>query len=108
MVTEIMKHPVYRLKLHLSGQTSGFAYVWNNQALDNLIFHEIKQRLFDDVNQELIISMNTSIKLQAYCPFKEDTRSELYLDAVKPKYIFRLSSHSLAIETGWYTDYYWC
>ena len=87
----------------------GFAYVWNNQALDNLTFQEIKQRLFDNVNQELVMSINTSTKLQSYCLFKEDTQSELYVDAVKPnKYKFalsrlRLSSHSLAIETGRYT-----
>ena len=51
-----------------------FAYVWNNQALDNLTFQEIKQKLFDNVNQELIMSINTSTKLQSYCLFKEDTR----------------------------------
>ena len=55
------------------------------------------------------MSINTSTKLQSYCLFKEDTQSELYVDSVKPnKYKFalgrlRLSSHSLAIETGRYT-----
>ena len=54
------------------------------------------------------MSINTSTKLQSYCLFKEDTPSELYVDAVKPnKYKFALnrlglSSHSLAIETGPY------
>ena len=33
----------------------GFTYVRNNQALDNLTFQKIKQRLFDNVNQELVM-----------------------------------------------------
>ena len=33
----------------------GVAYVWINQALDNLTFQEIRQRLFDNVNQELVM-----------------------------------------------------
>ena len=65
----------YQMKSMLD--SLGFAYVWNTQALDNLKFHEIKQRLFDNVNQELVMSINTSTKLQSYCLFKEDTQSEL-------------------------------
>ena len=90
-------------------ESLGFAYTWNNQALDNLTFHEIKQRLFDQANQDLMRSINTSTKLQSYCIFKEDTQLESYIDTVKvTKYGFalsrlRLSSHSLAIQTGRYT-----
>ena len=90
-------------------ESLGFAYTWNNQALDNLTFHEIKQRLFDQANQDLMRSINTSTKLQSYCIFKEDTHLESYIDTVKiTKYRFalsrlRLSSHNLAIETGRYT-----
>ena len=52
-------------------ESLGFAYTWNNQALDNLTFHEIKQRLFDQANQDLIGSINTSTKLQSYCILKK-------------------------------------
>ena len=56
-----------------------------------------------------MMSINTSPKLQSYCIFKEDSQLEPYIDAIKQtKYRFalsrlRLSSHSLAIETGRYT-----
>ena len=87
-------------------ESLGFAYVWNNQALDKNTYNAIKQRLFDSADQELLMSINTSTKLQSYCTFKEDIQSEPYLDFIRPnKYKvalsrLRLSSHSLAIETG--------
>ena len=87
----------------------GFSHIWNNQAIDNITFQEIKQRLFDHANQDLMMSINTSPKLQSYCIFKENSQLEPYIDAIKQtKYRFalsrlRLSSHSLAIETGRYT-----
>lgn len=54
-------------------------------------------------------ALNTSPKLHSYCLFKEDTELEFYLDHVSPNKFkfalsrFRLSSHSLAIETGRYS-----
>lgn len=90
-------------------ESLGFAYVWNTQILNIATYNAVKQRLFDNADQELIMSINTSTKLQSYCMFKEDTQSEPYLDIVRPnKYKvalsrLRLSSHSLAIETGRYT-----
>ena len=89
----------------------GFSYVWDNQdTLESIPFREIKQRILDQVNQDLLRSLNTSTKLQSYCIFKENTDHESYLDFVRPnkfKYAlskFRLSSHSLEIETGRYYD----
>ena len=91
-------------------ESLGFAYVWENQALDNLTLNEIKQRLFDQANQDLMMSINTSTRLDSYCIFKEDTKLEPYIDIIKSKKFrfalskFRLSSHSLAIEVGRYPD----
>ena len=96
----------YQVKCLL--ESLGFAYVFENQVLDNLTFNEIKQRLFDQANQDMMMSINTSSKLDSYCKFKEDTVLEPYIDTIKQtKYKFalsrfRLSSHSLAIEVGRY------
>ena len=51
----------------------GFNYVWTYQILDKITYNEIKQRLLDSTNQELMMSINTSTKLQSYCIFKVDT-----------------------------------
>ena len=87
----------------------GVNYVWNYQSLDKITYNAIKQRLLDSTNQELMMSINTSTKLQSYCIFKVDTEQEPYLDTIKqPKFKFassnfRLSSHPFYIETGRYT-----
>ena len=63
----------------------GFSYVWNNQEnLENIPYSEIKQRTLDNVNQDLLMSINTSTKLQSYCIFKENTDHEPYLNLVRP------------------------
>ena len=87
----------------------GFSYVWNIQEnLENISYAEIKQRILDNVNQDLLMSIYTSTKLQLYCSFKENTDHEPYLNFVRPnkfKYAlskFRLSSHNLEIETRRY------
>ena len=75
-----------------------------------MTLNEIKQRLFDQANQDLMMSINTSTRLDSYCIFKEDTKLEPYIDIIKSKKFrfalskFRLSSHSLAIEVGRYPD----
>ena len=33
----------------------GFNYVWNYQILDKITYNEIRQRLLDNTNQELMI-----------------------------------------------------
>ena len=87
----------------------GFNNVWTYQILDKITYNEIKQRLLDSTNQELMMSINTSTKLQSYCIFKVDTEHESYLDTIKQSKFkfalsrFRLSSHPLYIETGRYT-----
>ena len=67
---------------------------------------EIKQRLFDNASQELLMSINTSTKLDTYSSLKFDTEYEPYIKHInnkKHKFALsrlRLSAHSLAIETG--------
>ena len=86
----------------------GFSHIWNNQLQSDIPFYEIKQRILDQTDQEILMSNSTSTKLQTYGLFKLDTESEPYLDSIsvnKFKYAlsrFRLSSHNLAIETGRY------
>ena len=78
--------------------------------LGNIPYIEIKQRILDTVNQNLLMPINTSTKLQSYCIFKVDTEFESYLNFVCPnkyKYAlstckFSLSSHNLANETDRY------
>ena len=89
----------------------GYNYVWDNQAILNKIpYLQIKQRILDTTDQNLITSINSSTKLQSYCIFKQDTEHEPYLNFIRlNKYKFalsrfRLSSHSLAIESGRYNN----
>ena len=89
----------------------GYNYVWDNQAILNKIpYLQIKQRILDTTDQNLITSINSSTKLQSYCIFKQDTEHEPYLNFIRlDKYKFalsrfRLSSHSLAIESGRYNN----
>lgn len=87
----------------------GLGYIWENQnTIEHIPYQVIKQRIFDSANQELMMSINTSTKLQMYSSFKSDTAYEPYLSKIRNrKYKFalsrlRLSSHSLAVETGRY------
>ena len=86
----------------------GFSHVWNNQEQNDIPFNEIKQRIIDQTNQEILMANTTSSKLETYCLFKLDTSFESYLNTIilnKYKFAlsrFRLSSHNLALETGRY------
>ena len=87
----------------------GLSFIWDNQdTIKNIPYLEIKQRIFDNANQELIMAINTSTKLQAYSSFKYDTEYEPYLKYIhnkKHKFALSrlgLSAHSLAVETGRY------
>ena len=69
---------------------------------------QIRQRLLDQYNQTIISSLNESQKLTLYRRFKNESRTEKYIDCIhENKYKislsrFRLSSHNLMIETGRY------
>ena len=86
----------------------GFSHIWNNHAQSDIPLNEIKQRILDQTDQEILRSNGNSTKLQTYCLFKFDTKRESYLDSIsvnKFRYALsrsRLSSHNLAIETGRY------
>ena len=86
----------------------GFSHVWNNQEQNDIPFNEIKQRIIDQTNQEILMANTTSSKLETYCLFKLDTSCESYLNKItlnKYKFAlsrFRLSIHNLALETGRY------
>ena len=88
----------------------GFSHVWNNQEQNDIPFNEIKQRIIDQTNQEILMANTTSSKLETYCLFKLDTSCESYLNKItlnKYKFAlsrFRLSSHNLALETGRYNN----
>ena len=85
----------------------GFSNVWLDQ--DNIAgipMLQIRQRLLDQYNQTIISSLNESQNLKLYRRFKNESRTEKYLDCIyenKHKISlsrFRLSSHNLMIETG--------
>ena len=58
----------------------GFSHVWNNQEQNDIPFNEIKQRIIDQANQEILMANTTSSKLETYCLFKLDTSCESYLN----------------------------
>lgn len=61
----------------------GFSYIWNNQAqIHEFPYLQIKRRILDTTEQNLIMSINSSSKLQAYCTFKQDTEHEPYLNFI--------------------------
>ena len=89
-----------------------FSHVVTNCEQDQLLgipLTQIRQRLFDQASQCIITSVNDSHKLTLYRRYKKDIKSEHYLSSIRDaKYKialskFRLSSHSLLIETGRYT-----
>ena len=89
---------------------SGFTYVWNNQfdVLPN--FLSIKQRIIDQYMQLWSSNINESSKLNWYRLFKNNfsLQTETYLNCINNCKFrnalckFRLSAHSLEIETGRY------
>ena len=89
----------------------GFANVWREQDLLTAIpLTQIRQRLIDQATQSIIASVNDSRKLVLYRRYKKDMKIEKYLSSISNKKYkialskFRLSSHSLSIETGRYAD----
>lgn len=89
-------------------QQHGLEYVWQQQFDIDIPFCTIKQRIVDIYLQKWYADINNSTRLQTYCVFKHTFESEKYLNVItENKYKvalsrFRISSHSLLIETGRY------
>ena len=91
---------------------SGLTNMWNNQfdVLPN--FLSIKQRIIDQCMQLWSSNINESNKLNWYKLFKNNfsLQTETYLNCINNCKFrnalckFRLSAHSLKIETGRYND----
>ena len=88
----------------------GFGYLWNSNHVNSMHVHIFKQRLQDQYIQEWNTSVANQPKLSYYRLFKCEHKYEQYLDIIDNTVLrkslsrFRLSSHSLEIETGRYTN----
>ena len=84
----------------------GFSNLWENQNLNLNMFPSIQRRVRDIYIQEWHTAINNSPKLKSYVMFKENFEFEPYLDYIHNNNLrmhltrFRISSHSLAIESG--------
>ena len=89
-------------------QQHGFEYIWQQQFDIDIPFRIIKQRVYDTYLQKWYSDINNSARLKAYSVFKHTFEPEKYLNVIpENKYKiamsrFRISSHSLNIETGRY------
>ena len=89
-------------------QQHGFEYIWQQQFDIDIPFPIIKQRIYDTYLQKWYSDINNSARLKAYSVFKHTFEPEKYLNVIpENKYKiaisrFRMSSHSLNIETGRY------
>ena len=88
----------------------GFGYLWNSLNVNSMYAQGFKQRLQDQYMQDWSTSIANQPKLSYYRLFKCEHKYEMYLDIVDNTVLrkslsrFRLSSHSLEIETGRYTN----
>jgi hypothetical protein len=88
----------------------GLNYLWINQWDIEINFDTIKTRILDNFKQSWYADINNSNRLLSYCIYKHDFEYENYLDKINDNKLritltqFRLSSHSLAIETGRYDN----
>ena len=88
----------------------GFTNVRFNFDASYDYFHVLKSRLRDQFVQEWRHNITSLSKLDLYCKYKENFEFETYLDVVKNDRLrkilsqFRLSSHSLEIEVGRYSN----
>ena len=86
----------------------GFTEIWNKQYLDVSFIPLIKQRIFDQEKQIVLGKISDSSKCFLYRHLLYSYDMQLYLKRPIPKKLqncisrFRLSSHSLSIETGRY------
>ena len=86
----------------------GYGYLWHTPETDINYFQILKTRLRDQFLQEWRNKITNMPKLEYYSKFKTSFIFEQYLLNVDNDYLrklltcFRLSSHSLAMETGRY------
>ena len=86
----------------------GFINVWNEQTVNSNLLPIIKQRIFDQAKQSIFAKISVMNKCFLYKHIVNKISLQIYLQKCIPKkYVkyltmFRLSSHSLAIETGRY------
>ena len=91
-------------------QSLGLYEIWINQDICVPNINLIKQRIYDNFLQSWNSSVNESQKLCTFNLFKNEISFEKYLDVIKETSLsnilsrFRLSSHSLCIETGRYKN----
>jgi hypothetical protein len=88
----------------------GLSYIWNNQSVSNIQLELIKSRILDNYKQTWYSTINNSSKLDAYSLFKHEFEFEKYLQNIPDGKFkvaltkFRISSHTLRIETGRYEN----
>ena len=98
----------YQIKNML--QRHGLGYVWEEQSVTEIPFLAIKQRIIDNYLQKWYAEINNSSRLQSYSIHKHNFELEPYLSIIHDTKIkvalsrFRISSHSLRIETGRYEN----
>jgi hypothetical protein len=86
-----------------------YSHLWQSQDINIKIFPILQQRLRDQFIQQWHMSIIESPKLEYYTKFKNTFEFENYLLSVENDKLmklltcYRLSSHSLSIETGRYT-----
>lgn len=103
-ITYKNKNWAYQIKTIL--EELGFANLWIFQNELYINFSLIKLRILDTFKQSWYSYINNSPRLSSYCLYKHDFELEPYLkhlDINKFKIAltrFRLSAHSLNIETG--------
>ena len=92
-------------------ESLGRTDLWVNQEHNNnLSLDVIKERILDQYKQSWYSAINNSQRLLSYCRFKHNFNLEGYLDVIQENKFkialsrFRLSSHSLEIERGRYTN----
>ena len=90
----------------------GFTQIWENIGLltDNfptLKFRsKIRKYFLEQWKEDMRVNSGADKKLRTYTNFKKEFKRELYLLAIKDRYIrknitrFRISAHNLKIETG--------
>jgi hypothetical protein len=97
----------YNIKTLL--ENLGLSEIWLNHLTIDIPLHFIIQRLKDTYIQSWISNIDNASRLSSYCRYKHKFTIEPYLNFLNDKYRialtkFRLSSHSLAIETGRYQN----